>query len=146
MQKLVSRNPVQRFKEGRKIVKAEDGWRLIGGKAYKLNMSPNVKQSPYHLRQPTLTQRYVLNGRQYGSFDGGKTYYSLTTGNPLDAKNNQNLLKAIARRNSTKQQSLKQQTDVDQSTPARPTINWNSRYNNFVSGLTDEQKQFLAYY
>lgn len=103
MNKLVSKNPVQRFKQGRKIVKAEDGWRLINGRATKLDMNPNVKQSSNFLNTPTLTQRYIVNGKQYGSFDGGKTYYGLDDGGrPLSYKANQQLLSAIGRRNKPK--------------------------------------------
>lgn len=103
MKKLVQKNPVQRFKQGRKIIKAEDGWRLIHGKATKLNLSPDVKQSSQFLNAPILTQRYIFAGKQYGSFDGGKTYYGLDEGGrPLSYKANQQLLAAIGRRNKPK--------------------------------------------
>lgn len=98
MNKLVSKNSVQRFKQGRKIIKAEDGWRLINGKATKLDMNPNVKQSSNFLNAPSLTQRYIFAGKQYGSFDGGKTYYGLSEGGrPLSHKANNQLLAAIER-------------------------------------------------
>ena len=103
MNKLVQKNPVQRFKQGRKIIKAEDGWRLIHGKATKLNLSPGVKQSSQFLNAPILTQRYIFAGKQYGSFDGGITYYGLDEGGrPLSYKANQQLLAAIGRRNKSK--------------------------------------------
>lgn len=90
MNKLVSKNSVQRFKQGRKIVKAEDGWTLIRGRAVQTPIS-------FHDRKK-LTHRYILAGKQYGSFDGGKTYYGLSEGGrPLSYKANNQLLAAIER-------------------------------------------------
>lgn len=90
MNKLVSKNSVQRFKQGRKIIKAEDGWTLIRGRAVQTPVS-------FYDRKK-LTHRYILNGKQYGSFDGGKTYYGLSEGGrPLSHKANNQLLAAIER-------------------------------------------------
>ena len=101
MNKLVSKNPVQRFKEGKKIIKAEDGWRLLNGKAVQRNVN-----NAYATRQSgdkKLTHRYIINGKQYGSFDGGKTYYGLNDGGrPLSYKANQQVLASIGRRNNPK--------------------------------------------
>ena len=132
MNNLVSRNPVQRFKQGRKIVKAEDGWRLINGKAIKLETSPNVKQSSQFLNTPTLTQRYIIAGKQYGSFDGGKTYYSLESGKPLNSKSNQILINSINKRNILSDPKKEKPSDLTKgkptpkkiSTPASAPINY----------------------
>ena len=101
MNKLVSKNPIQRFKEGKKIIKAEDGWRLLNGKAVQRNVN-----NAYAARQSgdkKLTHRYIINGKQYGSFDGGKTYYGLNDGGrPLSYKANQQVLASIGRRNNPK--------------------------------------------
>jgi len=56
------------------------------GKVFKGNIGSNGKR---------LTQRYIFKGKQYGSFDGGKSYYSLDSGNPLDSKSNTYLLSRI---------------------------------------------------
>lgn len=99
MNKLVSRNPVQRFKEGRKILKGADGLKAneYGEQAYFLDRNGrafkgHIDQSPENKR---LTQRYILNGKQYGSFDGGKQYYDLSSLKPLNYKSNQYLLSKI---------------------------------------------------
>lgn len=92
--KSVSKNSVQKFKQGRKIVKAEDGWRLLNGRAVQRTVN-----NAYAARQAgdtKLTHRYIVNGKQYGSFDGGKTYYGLSEGGrPLSYKANQQLLRAV---------------------------------------------------
>ena len=108
MNKLVSKNSVQRFKQGRKIVKAADGLKanefgteqayFLGdtGKVFIGNIGSNGKR---------LTQRYTYKGKQYGSFDEGKTYYELNSNNggrPLSYKANQQMLAAIERRNKPK--------------------------------------------
>jgi len=56
------------------------------GKVFKGNIGSNGKR---------LTQRYTFKGKQYGSFDGGKSYYNLDSGNPLDSKSNTYLLSRI---------------------------------------------------
>ena len=107
MNKLVSKNSVQRFKQGRKIIKAADGLKanefgteqayFLGdsGKVFKGNIGSNGKR---------LTQRYTYKGKQYGSFNGGKTYYDLNdgAGRPLSYKANQQVLAAIGRRSNPK--------------------------------------------
>lgn len=109
---LISRNPVQKFKQGRKIIKAEDGWRLLNGRAVQRNVN-----NAYAARQAgdkKLTHRYIFAGKQYGSFDGGKTYYGLDDGGrPLSYKANQQLLAAIGRRNKPKVVDKSKNSSID---------------------------------
>ena len=104
MNKLVSKNSIQRFKQGRKIIKGADGLKATkyGEQAYFLDNNGKVYiGNVNHLgasNSKRLTHRYTLAGKQYGSFDGGKTYYSLSEGGrPLSHKANNQLLAAIER-------------------------------------------------
>lgn len=152
MNKLVSRNPVQRFKEGKKILKGEDGLRTKS-QYYYLNpdtghMGIRRDSSSGADNDIRLTQRYNFQGNQYGSFDNGKTYYNLSTGKPLNFKSNQTLLNAINRRNSIKigdENKNVERTKVKTGKSfVRTPINWNDEFtNNFTNTLTNAQRQYL---
>jgi hypothetical protein len=73
-------------------------------KVFKGNIGSNGKR---------LTQRYTFKGKQYGSFDGGKSYYSLDSGKPLDSKSNTYLLSRI---NYTPEKGIKKETEKDAET------------------------------
>ena len=162
MNKLVSRNPVQRFKQGRKILKGADGLQAnkYGEQAYFLDRNGKVfkghiDQSPENKR---LTQRYKFNGKQYGSFDGGKQYYDLSSLKPLNYKSNQYLLSKI---NSPKKENMSETSDSTKgvTTPVEKNSNnsfklafdtarnsgeqeftWNGRkFNTMKKGETKEQ-------
>ena len=109
MNKLVSKNPVQRFKQGRKILKGRDGL----GKNQYYYLGDNGIVGIHDISQginndKRLTQRYKFNGKQYGSFDGGKQYYDLSSLKPLNYKSNQYLLSKI---NSPKKESTSETSD-----------------------------------
>ena len=138
MNKLVSKNPVQRFKEGRKILKGADGLKAneYGEQAYFLDRTGKVfkghiDQSPENKR---LTQRYTLNGKQYGSFDGGKQYYNLSSLKPLDYKSNSYLLAAIDRGKQ------KKPGGTGSSNGVGTRKDWKAEYtNNFLNTLSDDE-------
>lgn len=101
MNKLVSKNPVWRFKQGKKIQKGYDGLKT---KYQYYYLNPDTghvgirrDSSSGADNDVRLTHRYIFNGKQYGSFNGGKNYYELMTGRPLSQKANNQLLNLIDR-------------------------------------------------
>lgn len=71
MNKLISRNPIQRFKEGRKIVKADGGTRFErAAKAFGSKLQTNKNGNRYY----TLKNRnYFENGEIWDNRTGKKT-------------------------------------------------------------------------
>ena len=158
MNKLVSKNPIQRFKQGRKIVKGADGLKSTkyGEQAYFLDNNGKVYTGHInHLgssNSKRLTHRYVLNGKQYGSFDGGKTYYGLSEGGrPLSYKANQQLLKMIGNSKNKKSPDLtnnitSNRVSTPVSTTRRPLKTkeqWESEFNDAKNKLTAKQLMYL---
>ena len=86
MNKLVSKNPVQRFKEGKKIVKGENGigrWFYNGkevfsddgGRTFKLNSSGTLVGSPNAIKNLVKADKVGRTGYKVGN-----TWYQIGTG------------------------------------------------------------------
>ena len=160
MQNLVSKNPIQRFKQGKKVVKALDG--LKADFRYFLDNNGKVFQGHVnHLgasNNRTLTHRYQTSSGNYGSFDGGKTYYELNSGRPLSYKANAQLLTAINKgkfknnsssnflnsdQNQRLLESMSQQTTSGPKRPLKTKEQWASDYNSAINELTPQQLMYL---
>ena len=80
MNNLVSRNPVQRFKEGRKIVIAENGFVLDKYKEItpkqQAKYNKEVKKSPLYVNHTKVPYEYDLDNHDASSYLGEDLYYS----------------------------------------------------------------------
>ena len=169
---LISQNPVQRFKLGKQIQKFKGGnpiWFFKGKQVETTNVGqPRVDGQPVnnYENNPSF-QRYdkVINtakGKTWAIRDG--KYYDPSTGKLLNS--NQLIYdKKTGKKYSIVNGEVKYYTppmpvkknpspavsnssssgsSVGQSkNVVNPTINYGERFNNFVNGLTDEQKLFL---
>ena len=83
MNKLISRNPVQRFKQGRKIIKASKGWNgtfagvLPSGKV-KLRDVPGITEEYGTQWENVMTQDQINQLLNTGYFDRDQSFFSVT--------------------------------------------------------------------
>ena len=150
MKNLVSRNPVQRFKEGRKIVKAEEGtqfWMGRMGDWYSGNKKGNTYINPTQITPekivPQKDGRTIakINGKWYNQ--NGQEITSF--GSSVPKTNNFSKIRQSA--NDYANKLLKSNTakvSTPVSSPGRIQKNWNNEFtNNFTNTLTQAQRQYL---
>ena len=152
MNKLVSKNPVQRFKQGRKIEKFQGGGEPQK-KYYLTNNGGLVYETPETVDAlysdavaANLTNPYNVKTNsgykfQIGSFDGGKTYYRLDTRKKLD-NNSANFLirKAIKPKKEEVGKVGDGRDTKGVSNGVGTRKDWKAEYtNNFLNTLSNDE-------
>lgn len=160
MNKLVSKNPIQRFKEGRKIEKFETGGFTYNGKHYvgggtkivnwlKKQMMPFGAIPVKQQSQKTKRTVYPL----YNSTTGETTYYNSLEEREAAKQNIINSKNNITINNSgvipgvndiDTQMRINQLPSAKLKKPLKTQEQWNTEFqNNFINNLTQDQRQYL---
>lgn len=116
MNKLISRNPVQRFKQGRKIIKAEPGWKLDSYTGRYRN--PITRQS---LTKEQYKQYKLDKLRKAGYIDDNNHWIGSTA----------------------TQDNKSQRPSSTSRRPLKTKEQWESEFNNAKNKLTAQQLMYL---
>lgn len=122
MNKLVSRNPIQRFKQGRKIIKAEPGWKL----------------DPYTGKYKNPVTNQLITAEQYKQYKLDK----LRKAGYID-NNNHWIGSTSTQDKKSSSTETSQRSSSTSKRPLKTKEQWESEFNNAKNKLTAQQLMYL---
>lgn len=143
---LISQNPIQRFKLGKQIQKFDDGGYFLNGQRLQTNkgkkvlidgkwIDPKVAKNVEYIR---FGKPNTGTGEVFDPMSITKKKGNITVPLKPGVKAEEIVQKNSNVSNSSNVKPASKVVNVN-----KPSINYGERFNNFVNGLTNEQKLFL---